>query len=77
MTEAEIRRAIHAPVGARTLDAVKRRTRAGMGRCQSGFCSTRVIEILSEELGISPLAVTKDGAGSELMFSSIFEEESK
>lgn len=77
VTEAEIRRAIHAPVGARTLDAVKRRTRAGMGRCQSGFCSTRVIEILSEELGISPLAVTKDGAGSELMFSSIFEEESK
>ena len=45
VTEAEIRAAIRRPVGARTIDAVKRRTRAGMGRCQGGFCSPRVLEL--------------------------------
>ena len=74
VTEAEIRAAIRAPIGARTLDAVKRRTRAGMGRCQSGFCSTRVIEILAQELHCSPLDITKDGAGSELLESELFAE---
>ena len=52
ITEAEIRAAIRRPVGATTIDGVKRRTRAGMGRCQGGFCSPRVAQILSEELGI-------------------------
>ncbi len=61
VTEAEVRAAIRRPVGARTIDAVKRRTRAGMGRCQGGFCSPRVLEILSEELGLPPTAITKDG----------------
>lgn len=72
VTEAEVRRAITAPAGARTLDGVKRRTRAGMGRCQSGFCCTRVIELLCEELGCSPEEVTKDGAGSELLAEKLF-----
>ena len=52
VTEAEILEAIRRPVGGRTIDAVKRRVRTGMGRCQGGFCGPRVIEILARELNI-------------------------
>ena len=61
VTESEILQAIHRPVGAKTLDAVKRRVRAGMGRCQSGFCSPHVIEIIARELGIPESEVRKRG----------------
>jgi glycerol-3-phosphate dehydrogenase len=71
VTEAEVRAAIRRPVGARNIDAIKRRTRAGMGRCQGGFCSPRVMEILAEELGISPLAVTKFGGESRVVVGTI------
>ncbi len=50
ITLAEIKDAIHRPLGATTVDGIKRRTRAGSGRCQGGFCSPRVLEILSQEL---------------------------
>lgn len=73
VTEAEIREAIRRPVGARSLDGIKRRTRAGMGRCQSGFCLPRTLEILAEELGISPLEVTKCGGASRLLDSYLFD----
>lgn len=73
VTEAEIIDAIRRPVGARSVDAVKRRTRAGMGRCQGGFCSPRVVEILSRELGVSPLDITKKGPGSEFLKGNIKE----
>ena len=53
VTEAEIIQAIHRPIGAKTLSALKRRTRAQMGRCQGGFCSIKLGEILARELGIS------------------------
>lgn len=59
VTEAEIRDAIRRPMGARTVDGIKRRARAGAGRCQGGFCSPRVIEILSEELNIPQLEICK------------------
>lgn len=75
VTEAEVREAIRRPVGARTLDGIKRRTRAGMGRCQAGFCTPRTLEILAEELGISPLEVTKSGGNSRLLESYLFERE--
>ncbi len=52
VSEAEILDAIHRPCGARTLDGVKRRTRAGMGRCQGGFCQPKIMDILARELGI-------------------------
>lgn len=71
VTEAEIREAIRRPVGATTIDGVKRRTRAGMGRCQGGFCSPRVAQILSEELGIPMLDVTKCGGESKLLVGNI------
>ena len=65
VSEGEILDAIHRPLGARNLDAVKRRVRAGMGRCQAGFCSPRVIEILARELGIPESEITKNGGGSK------------
>ena len=71
VTEAEIRAAIRRPVGARSIDAVKRRTRAGMGRCQGGFCSPRVMEILCEELHMSPLEITKCGGDSKLLVGTL------
>ena len=67
VTEAEIIEAIHRPIPAKTVDAVKRRTRAGMGRCQGGFCLPRVAEIISEETGIPLAEVTKNGGSSNLL----------
>ncbi|MCL2839840.1 MAG: NAD(P)/FAD-dependent oxidoreductase [Defluviitaleaceae bacterium] len=70
ITEGEIIESIRRPVGAKNLDAVKRRSRAQMGRCQGGFCTMRLMEILSAELGISELEITKSGAGSEIVHGS-------
>lgn len=67
VTEGEILDAIHRPLGARSLDGVKRRTRAGMGRCQAGFCSPRTMEILSRECSMNMFEITKSGKGSELV----------
>lgn len=67
VTEGEIIDAIRRTPSARSLDGVKRRVRAGMGRCQGGFCSPRVMEILARELGVDQSAITKAGAGSELI----------
>lgn len=64
ITEGEILDAIHRPLGARSLDAVKRRTRAGMGRCQAGFCSPRTMEILEREVPMSMYDITKNGGKS-------------
>jgi len=65
ISEAEILEAIHR--GARSMDGIKRRVRAGMGRCQGGFCGPRVLEILSRELGFPPEAICKNEPGSELL----------
>ena len=67
VTEGEIVSAIRRPVGAKDLDGVKRRTRAGMGRCQAGFCTARVMEILSRELGLPMEEITKGGASSNIV----------
>ncbi|MCR4903137.1 MAG: NAD(P)/FAD-dependent oxidoreductase [Butyrivibrio sp.] len=67
VSEGEILNAIHRTLGARSMDGVKRRTRAGMGRCQAGFCTPRTIEILSRELGIDATEVCKNRPGSELI----------
>ena len=65
VTEGEIIDAIRRTPGARSLDGVKRRTRAGMGRCQAGFCSPRVMEILARELGVPQSEITKSGGASK------------
>ncbi|MEM2920800.1 MAG: NAD(P)/FAD-dependent oxidoreductase [Candidatus Bathyarchaeia archaeon] len=67
VTEAEIVDAIHRVPGARTVDGVKVRTRAGMGRCQGSFCGPRVLEILCRELELHPSQVTLRGGGSWLL----------
>lgn len=67
VTEGEIIDAIRRPLGARSLDGIKRRTRAGMGRCQAGFCSTKVMDILARELGIPLEEVTKAGGASKML----------
>ena len=67
VTEGEILDAIHRPLGARSLDGVKRRTRAGMGRCQAGFCSPRTMEILSRELKMDVQEITKSGGKSVIV----------
>ena len=67
ISEGEIVDAIRRPLGAKSLDGVKRRVRAGMGRCQAGFCSPRVMEILSRELQIPLSEVTKAGGASKII----------
>ena len=67
ITEGEIIDAIRRPLGAKSLDGVKRRTRAGMGRCQGGFCSPRVMDILSRELGVPLDSITKSGGKSKIL----------
>ena len=65
ITEGEILDAIHRPLGATTLDGIKRRTRAGMGRCQAGFCTPRVMEILARELKLELKDIQKNGRRTE------------
>jgi glycerol-3-phosphate dehydrogenase len=65
VSEQEIREAVKA--GAYTLDEIKFRTLAGFGRCQGGFCTSRVIQIMAEELKVSPLEITKKGTGSHIL----------
>lgn len=68
ISEGEIMEAVRRPIPARSLDGIKRRTRAGMGRCQAGFCSPRVMEILAREVpDLDMFKVTKNGPGSELV----------
>lgn len=67
VSEGEILDAIHGILGAKTLDGVKRRTRAGMGRCQSGFCSPRVMELIARELSLDLTEVRKSGHDSAIV----------
>lgn len=67
ITEGEILAACKTPIPPRSIDGVKRRTNAGMGRCQGGFCGPRVMELLSRELGKSPLNIPQDQAGAMIL----------
>ena len=69
VSEGEVREAIRR--GAVTVDGVKRRTGAGMGRCQGGFCQARVLALLAQETGRAPVSVTLDGPGSEVLTGTI------
>lgn len=68
VTEAEIVAACHRLIPVTTLDGIKRRVRAGMGRCQAGFCMPRVMEILARENRIPLENVKKSGPHSRLLF---------
>lgn len=67
VTEGELLDAIHRPLGAHSLDGIKRRTRAGAGRCQAGFCTPKAMELLHRELGIPMTEITKTGGKSKLI----------
>jgi len=71
VTLAEIKAAIHAPIGAEDINAVKMRTRAGMGRCQGGFCSPEILRILSKELQRDPLSITQCGGCSKVLLGKV------
>jgi len=70
VTRAEVTAALRNPFGARTMDAVKRRTRCGMGRCQGGFCTPRIVEILQDE-GVALEKITKRGGDSRLFYGRL------
>jgi glycerol-3-phosphate dehydrogenase len=67
VTEGEIVDAIHGPIPARSMDAIKRRLRPGAGRCQGGFCGPRIIEILARELKLAPEEICKNQEGSYMI----------
>ena len=74
VSEGEILDAVKGVLGAKTLDGVKRRTRAGMGRCQAGFCSPRVMEILSRELSLDLTEIRKSGKDSQIVLEKTRKE---
>lgn len=67
ITEGEILDAIRRPIVPHTVDAIKRRCGAGLGRCQGGFCGPRVVEILSRELAVGREDIEKDRTGSYIV----------
>ena len=77
VTEGEIVEAIHKMPPPHDLDGIKRRTRCGMGRCQGGFCTPYVTEIMAREFGVSELALSKSGGASPLLFEEIKTDDHK
>ncbi len=75
ISEGEIIDAIKSPLGAKTLDGVKRRVRAGLGRCQGGFCMPRVTALLARELGIPLTDIVKEGTKSTIFCAKHTEDE--
>jgi len=75
VTRAEIRRAIHNPLGVRTLSGIKYRTRAMTGRCQGGYCQMRLCRMLEEECGIPPEKILLAREGSNMLFGKVREAE--
>ena len=71
VTEGEIVEAIRRSPSATDIDGIKRRTRAGMGRCQAGFCTLRIMEILAREKGVELASITKNGEGSEMITGKV------
>lgn len=71
ITEGDIVFALHRPIKVKTIDGIKRRVRAGMGRCQGGFCMDKVIKIIARENGISEFEVLKEYPNSEIFISEI------
>ena len=68
VSEGEICDALHRNIPINSLDTIKRRTRAGMGRCQGGFCTPKIVEIIHNELRIPKEEITKRGNKSLLTF---------
>ncbi len=73
VTEGEIVDSIRRPLGARTLEGVKRRTGAGMGSCHGAYCTNKIISIIAREMGKSPMEIVDDSKNSYLLSSRIKE----
>lgn len=71
ISRGEVRDALHRPIPCDTVDGVKRRVRAGMGRCQGGFCSPLVMSIISQELGIPLNKINKSSDGANMAFGDV------
>ena len=74
ITEGEIVDAIHSPIPVSSVDGIKRRAGAGLGRCQGGFCGPRVVDILARELKKNPMEILQDGEGSRILLSETKQE---
>jgi glycerol-3-phosphate dehydrogenase len=74
VTKKEVRDAIENPLGARTLVGIKYRTRAMMGRCQGGFCMTRIVRMLREEYGYDPADFLLRGSRSPLFSGRVHDQ---
>lgn len=67
VSEGEIMDAVNRPIGAKSLDGIKKRVRAGSGRCQGGFCTPKVMEIIAREKRADIKDITKKGKNSALI----------
>ncbi len=74
VTEGEIVESINRPLGATTVDGVKRRVRPGSGRCQGGFCAAKVIEILAREMNKDAMDIVKDKKNSKIIIGKTKEK---
>ncbi|MEA1884637.1 MAG: NAD(P)/FAD-dependent oxidoreductase [Thermotogota bacterium] len=74
ISKGEIIDALHSPIRVDTVDGIKRRVRAGMGRCQGGFCKPLVMASMEEELEMDPLEITKKGEDSEILKKNMNKE---
>lgn len=77
VTRAEILAAIHNPLGVHTVTGIKNRTRATMGRCQGGYCQTRITEMIQEELGLTPQQVRYSKPDSWMFTGKVREDAEK
>ena len=73
ITEGEIVDCIRRPLGARTVEGVKRRTGVGQGNCNGSYCNMKIIKILARELNKSPLNIVDDSMDSKVLVSRIKE----
>lgn len=75
VTRAEIRQAIHNPLGVSTMTGIKYRTRAMMGGCQGGFCQMKIEQMIEQELGQAPQAVRYNRQGAWLLAGEMRKED--
>ena len=67
VSKGEIIDALNSPIPVKSLDALKRRVRPGMGRCQGGFCTPLTMKIISQQCGVNMLSITKKGDRSNIV----------
>jgi glycerol-3-phosphate dehydrogenase len=74
VTKAEILKAIHNPLGVKSVVGIKYRTRSMMGRCQGGYCQMRIIQMIEEELGIKKEEILYNRSGANMFFGKVRED---